>query len=362
MPADLTVVIMAGGAGTRFWPLSIEARPKQFLNLFGERTLIQMSRDRVADMVPPERVLVLTNARFVPLVREQLPEIPERNVIGEPLRRDTAAAVALAALLCRARFGDGAMAVLTADHLIEPAALFQRTLSSAVDAVSSADGARALYTFGIRPTYPATGYGYLQRGERLADGDGIEHFRLRRFVEKPDLETARSYVSSGDYFWNSGMFVWTAGAILAELRAHLPDHLEHLEPAIAQDGGPGFDEALARAFEPLRPISVDFGVMEKAAEVRCVASAFDWSDVGGWLALEELLEHDGAGNRHRGRLFTRDAGGNLVFCEERDEAVALVGVKDLVVVRSGNRTLVVHRDHTEQVKQLVKGDLDEDLR
>ena len=359
---DLAVVIMAGGAGTRFWPLSTEARPKQFLNLFGERTLIQISHDRVAGLVPPERVLVLTNERFVPLVREQLPDLPGRNVIGEPMRRDTAAAVALAALLCRERFGNPAMAVLTADHLIEPAETFRRTLCSAVAAVSSGEGSGALYTFGIQPSYPATGYGYLRRGPRVLDDDGIEHFKLRQFREKPDAGTALAYLDSGEYYWNSGMFVWSTATILEQLRAHLPAHLQHLEPAVRRDGEADFGEALRRAFEPLELTSIDFGVMEKAGHVRCVASTFNWSDVGGWLALEPLLERDAAGNVHRGRLFTEDARGNLVFSEDRDEAVALVGVRDLVVVRSGNRTLVVHRDCAEQVKKLVKAGLDPDLK
>jgi mannose-1-phosphate guanylyltransferase len=249
--------------------------------------------------------------------------------------------------------------VLTADHLIEPKDEFQRTLRSAVG--GAMDG-EALYTFGVEPGFPATGYGYLLRGERVLDDGGIEHFRLQRFVEKPDLETARGYLESGQYYWNSGMFVWSTAAILGELRAQLPRHLELLEPAVERDGEADFDAALRRAFEPLSPISIDFGVMEKAAQVRCVASRFRWSDVGGWLALEQLLEHDAADNAHRGRLFGEGASENLVFCEDRDEAVALVGVQNLVVVRSGARTLVVHRDHVERVKQLVKKGLDPDLR
>ncbi len=346
---NLAVVIMAGGAGTRFWPLSTETKPKQFLTLFGERSLLQLSYDRVASLVPPERVLVLTSARFTQLVREQLPELPAANVIGEPLRRDTAAAVALAALVCRERWGDVTMAVLTSDHLIRPVELFQRTLTSA------AAGARegALYTFGIEPAFPATGYGYLQRGERVREEDGVAHYQLLGFREKPDAETARQYVESGSYYWNSGMFVWTTSAILAELRRQLPEHLEHLEPAAAALGRPDGDERLREAFEPLKPVSIDFGVMEHAASVRCVASAFEWSDVGGWLALEPFLAPDGAGNARRGELRAAASRGNLVFCEDPEEVVALVGVEDLIVVRAGRRTLVVPRSRTEEIKKLV---------
>jgi mannose-1-phosphate guanylyltransferase len=352
---QLAIVIMAGGAGTRFWPLSTEARPKQFLRLHGPRSLIQQSYDRVAALVPPERILVLTNARFVPLCREQLPELPEGNVIGEPLRRDTSAAVALAALCCEARFGDPTMAVLTADHLIGPLDAFQRCLGSAARAARASAG--ALYTFGVEPAYPATGYGYLQRGELVGEEDGVRHFKLRCFREKPDATTAQAYLDSGEYYWNSGMFVWQTRAILAELQAQLPAHLEALRTALDARGQPLDGDRLRAAFEPLRPLSIDFGVMERARDVRCVEARFDWSDVGGWLALEPLLARDAAGNaRPEGlRLRAHDATANLVFSEDPEELVALVGVRDLVVVRAGRRTLVVHRDHAEQIKQLVAG-------
>ena len=348
---QLVVVIMAGGAGTRFWPMSTEARPKQFLSLFGQRTLLQASYDRVSGFVPPERVLVLTSARFVELVREQLPELPAQNVVGEPIRRDTSAAVALASLMCRERFGDPVMAVLTSDHLIQPVDEFQRTLLSAA---RGAAGSSALYTIGILPTYPAEGFGYLHRGALLQDDDGVQHFSLQRFKEKPDRVTAERYLESGEYYWNSGMFIWSTSAIMAELERNLPDHIKHLEPAMASMDGPGWVDALTKAFEPLRKISIDFGVMERAAEVRCVGSTFDWSDVGGWLALEEHLDQDMNGNAHRGRLKMHGGERNLVFCEDSSEVVALVGVDDLVVVRSGKVTLVTRRDKTEKIKKLVK--------
>jgi mannose-1-phosphate guanylyltransferase len=358
---DLAVVIMAGGAGTRFWPMSTEARPKQFLRLFGERSLLQQSYDRVAPLVPPERVLVLTNARFLPLVREQLPELPEENLIGEPMRRDTSAAIALAALLCARRFGNPVMAVLTADHLIEPPELFRRTLLSAASAAARSPG--ALYTFGIQPTYPATGYGYLQRGEPLGEDQGIPHYRLLRFREKPDAATAKGYLESGEFYWNSGLFAWTVEAILGELRRQLPGHLQALEPAAQAivERSPRADEALAAAFQPLPVISIDYGVMEKAADVRCVASHFEWNDVGGWLALAPFLDGDSAGNAHRGGLRTHQARGNLVFCEDPDEVVALVGVEDLVVVRAGRCTLIVPRARAEETKKLVAS-LEPELR
>lgn len=348
---DLVVVIMAGGVGTRFWPLSSDKKPKQFLNLFGDRTLLQMSFDRISGLVPPERVLVLTNAAFVPMVKEQLPEIPAENIIGEPMRRDTAAAVGLAAVLCRKRFGNPAIVTLTADHLIEPVDLFHKTLLSAA---REAAHENAIYTFGIEPTYPATGYGYMERGVRIANDDGIEHFQLLSFKEKPDLETAREYIESGRFYWNSGMFVWTADVVLRQIEMHLPNHAKALSRIAPFDQTPEWEEALKVAFEAVHGVSIDLGVMEKVQNVCCVASKFSWSDVGGWLALKGCLSEDEAGNCCRGESLTLDARNNLIFCEDPEETVMLVGVKDLVIVRAGARTLVTHKDRTEDIKKLVE--------
>jgi len=348
----LVAVIMAGGMGTRFWPLSTPARPKQFVTLFGERSLLQMSFDRLRGLVPPERILVLTNAAHVAIAREQLPELPEGHIIGEPVRRDTAAAVALAAVLVRERFGDSVILTLTADHLIEPTDLFQQDLVSAARQVAAAD---VFYTFGIRPAYPATVYGYLETGAAVAADDGIEHFELRQFKEKPDLETARRYVDSGRFLWNSGMFVWKAATILREIRTWLPGHSEALEPLGGCDGTPRWQEALEKAFAGIRPISIDYGVMEKTrTPLRCVASRFSWSDVGGWPALGDLLARDSRGNAVRGTLRAIDASGNLVFSEAPGETVALIGVEGLIVVRSGNRTLVARKEDADRIRELLE--------
>ena len=244
-PADMAVVIMAGGAGTRFWPLSTRARPKQFLQLVGESSLLQQSYTRARALVDPERILVLTGANLVDQVREQLPELDPANVIGEPMRRDTAAAVCLGALLCRRRFGDPVMVVLTADHRIEPLEEFTRDIRSAAVAARTSG---ALYTLGIEPTFPSTGYGYLQQGELLADDQGVMHRRLRCFREKPDLATAEEYVRTGEFWWNSGMFVWTVDAILAEFAASLTGHVRVIAAAVEADGTPRWPEELRAAF------------------------------------------------------------------------------------------------------------------
>jgi len=347
---SLVAVIMAGGMGTRFWPLSIPQKPKQFITLFGDRSLLQMSFDRLRGLVPPERILVLTNAAHAALTREQLPELPEGHVIGEPVRRDTAAAVALAAFLVRERFGDSVILTLTADHLIEPTELFQRNLVSAARQVAAEN---VFYTFGIKPTYPATAYGYLETGASLGDEGGIEHFELRQFREKPDLETARRYIESGRFLWNSGMFVWKAATILDEIRTWLPGHHEALKPLGGYDGTPQWPGALEKAFSAIQPISIDYGVMEKTkTPLRCVSARFSWSDVGGWPALGDLIARDERGNALRGKVKALDASGNLVFCEMPDETVALVGVDDLIVVRAGNRTLVARKEDVDRVREL----------
>ncbi len=353
---NLVAVIIAGGVGTRFWPLSTANRPKQFVRLFGERSLLQGTYDRVASLVPPERILVLTNEGFVGLVREQLPDIPAENIIGEPVRRDTAAAVALAALLCRKRFGNPTMVVLPADHRIDGSEQFVRALLSAAR-YAARDG--ALYTFGIKPAYPATGYGYLELGDQVAEDAGISHFLLKSFKEKPDAATAERYIRSGRYLWNSGMFVWTAETFIAALEQHLPEHLQYLKPIVAGDRSPEWRAALRRVFTELPAISVDYGIMERAANVRTVIAPFSWSDIGGWTALESLLGKDDWNNAVRGRVRTLNARNNIVFSEDREETVALVGVTETVVVRSGDKTLVMNKAHAEELKKLVEDLLSE---
>ena len=344
-------IIMAGGAGTRFWPVSKRQRPKQFLSLCSERTLIQECFDRLQGLIPPERIMVLTGIDFIDLVKDQLPEIDPQRIIGEPCRRDTAGAVALGALLVQHIYGDCTLVTLTSDPCIKPAELFQATLRSAIQGAQQAD--TALYTMGIAPSFPSVSYGYLHRGERLPGFDDIPHYRLQGFKEKPDLATAEQYLASGEYYWNSGMFVWQTKAILAELQRNLPRHISLLEPIMSAYGSARWESELAQAFAQLERISIDFAVMEKARDVRAVEAKFSWYDVGSWLALEPFLDSDGKGNRLRGSCVSWEAGGNIVFNDDPNRQIALVGVNDLVVVQSGRHTLVVSRRHLEDVKKLV---------
>jgi len=347
---DAVVVIMAGGAGTRFWPASTLASPKQFLAFFSERSLLQQAYDRVSDWVNPERILILTSRAHVNLCRQQLPMLAPHQVIGEPERKDTAAAVALAALLAQKRFGNPTMVVLAADHLMEPASEVKRTFEAALQGAARGD---ALYTLGIEPLFPSTGFGYLELGQEEAQIDGIGIHALHNFVEKPDHDTATQYLQSGRYLWNSGMFFWRTSTIIDEFKRSLPDHLEILSTCVQSDKEKDFDTLLAKDFSALPRVSVDYGIMEKARNVRTAKASFEWSDVGGFPALAEHLPHDESNNAHRGQMFSHEASDNLVFCQDNDEVVALIGVKDLVVVRAGKRTLVVPKDRAQEIKTLV---------
>lgn len=347
---NICAMIVAGGSGTRFWPLSTPERPKQFLTLFGKRSMLQETYDRVAPIVQPERALVVTGAPFVELVRNQLPEIPPENVIGEPMPRDTAAAMTLGSVILNKRFGDVPIIAMPADHVIHPKEAFQKTAMSAARFAVS-DG--AIYTLGIKPSWPSSSYGYLECGPRIRTDKDIEHFELVRFKEKPDVATAQQYLDDGRFYWNSGIFIWTPKVLLDEVREYLPEHHSRLTGLADKDMKPGWHEALRAAFEPLPKISIDFGVMEKSGRVRMIPADFNWNDIGGWLAIESFLDEDEAGNRVRGEIHSHNSERNIVFCEHPDETVALVGVKDLVVVRAGTLTLVVHKDKTEEVKKLV---------
>jgi mannose-1-phosphate guanylyltransferase len=345
----LWCVVMAGGAGTRFWPASTETKPKQLLTLVGDRSLLQLSVDRARAVSPVERILVITNETLAAACRAQLPELPVDNVVAEPRRRDTAAAVALATTIVAARSSSAArIAVLTADHLISPVVSFTHAVRAAVAATR--DRPRAIVTFGVVPTHPATGYGYLE----VDDVAGDDARPVRRFVEKPDVTAATAYVQSGRFLWNSGMFVFPVGAMERALEAHLPAHLTMLRPVVAA-GGVVDTPALAEAFSQLTRVSIDKAVMEKHDDVFCVPARFAWSDVGSFPSLAEHLPRDDHGNAFRGRPRVLDARGNVLWAEDADEEIAVVGLSDVVVVRAGKRTLVVPRARAEEVKKLIEG-------
>jgi mannose-1-phosphate guanylyltransferase len=345
----LHVVIMAGGSGTRFWPMSRKNRPKQFLALTGEAPLLRITYERVVDLVPPERTWVVTAATTAEMTRELLPELPHGNVIGEPSARDTAACVGFAAHRLLHNDPDATCVVLPADHVIGDEARFRTAMAAGASHVERAGG---LLTFGIRPAHPETGYGYLKLGEHCCVVDGEAIHRLDRFVEKPDLPTAESYVASGAYLWNSGMFAWQARSLLAEIELQLPRLAAGLEEISASLGTPRETAVIDQIYPTLQRISVDFGVMEGARTCWSMPVDFPWSDVGSWPALGELLDTDSGGNATRGKVLTIDANDNVLFSD--GPLIALIGLDNLVAVATGDAILVAPLSQAQQVKQVVE--------
>lgn len=341
----LYAVIMAGGIGSRFWPQSRKARPKQFVDIFGDGTLIQNTVSRLQGMVPPERCLVVTHERYVDQVQQQLPAIPPENILAEPISRNTAPCIAYAATVLQARDPDATMLVLPADHLIRNVKRFQETLHVAIE---QAQQPGALVTLGILPTHPETGYGYLQF-ERPPDFDVQvpQAFPVRTFAEKPDEETAERFIDSGDFLWNSGMFIWRAETILAQMKRHLPEVCQ----AFSGLGEAADPEAVRAAYEASPRISIDYGVMERANMVFVVPSSFGWSDVGDWRAVYEASEKDALGNALHNQVILHDSSRCLVQADSR--LVVLVGIHDTVVVDTEDALLICKREHAQQVKHIV---------
>lgn len=306
---------------------------------------------RLEGLVPVEKIFVITNAEQRESVLETCPDLLPDRVIGEPVGRDTAAAVGLAALMVAKQGEDASFALLPADHVIEDAKGFQATLETAFEAAESEE---QLVTVGIKPTFPATGYGYLEQGIGLGEYAGRSVTEVSRFVEKPNLEKAQEYVSSGNYFWNAGMFVWRPKVILAEIDLLVPKLSDGLKTLKDEwDRANDLEAAMNRVYPELEKISIDFAVMEKAERVAMVESSFDWDDVGEWSAIERHYPKDENGNVFKGEGVALDSSGNLTF-SECGHCISLLGVKDLIVVQSGDATMVCHKDKAQEVKALAK--------
>ena len=348
----LHAVIMAGGSGTRFWPRSRRDRPKQLLRLAGERTMLQRTVDRIGPLVDRDRILVVTGADQAVATASQLGELPPHNIVAEPAPRDTAACVGLAAGLVASRDPEGVMVVMPADHVIEPTQAFHASIASAV-AILAQDPA-ALVTFGVIPTRPETGYGYIEKGPPLTVGDGAIAHRVARFREKPDLETAQEFLATGRFLWNAGIFVWRAATILDEIKTHRPLLAQGLSEILATHGTPQFHETLERLFPNLERVPIDKAVLERSAKVAVIEAPYRWSDVGDWRALAAFLEVDPAGNAVQGNVVARDTKDSILVSEEGG-LVAVLGVEGLVVIQAGGAVLVARKDQLDQLKPLVAG-------
>jgi mannose-1-phosphate guanylyltransferase len=357
---DFYVIIMAGGRGERFWPLSRERTPKQLLSLLGEGSLLQQTVGRVLPLVPRENILVITTAAQEFQVSKQLPKLPRENIIAEPVGRDTCAAITLGAALVGARSTTGVMAVLPADHIIPEEKKFQHVLSDCLDLASRG---QAIVTIGIQPTEPSTGYGYIRVGEPLPPPQGAKPYktafhRAEQFVEKPRFETAVDYLKSNVHRWNAGMFVWSFVTITEGLQKHQPEMYAACQRWFQAAGQPAkLHKTLAREYPELRKISIDYALMEHAQNVVVADGDFDWDDLGSWSALGRHLKSDAEGNAAVADFIHVDAARNIIFdarSKARRTPIAMVGLRDAICVQTDDATLLAHKSQAQKVKELVK--------
>ena len=348
----IAVVIPAGGGGTRLWPRSRQAAPKQFLDIVSERTMLQETTDRVESLVPPERLYVITNARHAAPVRAQLPDVPADNIVGEPEGRDSAPAIGLMAAILEKTLGrDAVMATLPADHVILDPKQFSKILQSAAEV--AADG--YLVTLGIPPTGPDIGFGYIQSGETVrADTDaGVPVYEVKQFKEKPKREVAEQYLKDGGYYWNAGMFIASVQTLRELYKAHLPQMEAAFASLVAAYGTDQFDAVMAEVFPTLEKISVDYGIAEKAEKVAVIPADIGWNDVGSWQRLAEILTAEGqeAENVVIGHHVGVDTHGSLIYSPKR--LIATIGLDDLIVIDTPDATLICPKSRSEDVKKIV---------
>ena len=349
---------MAGGRGERFWPVSREKTPKHLLTLLGGRSFLQQAVDRVLPLAPLDNILIITNAAQAGAVRKQLPKLPARNVIAEPVGRDTCAAVALGAAIAGQRSTSAVMAVLPADHVIAEEKKFQQVLADCFDL---AGRGQVMVTIGIQPTEPATGYGYIRVGNVLPPPHGAKpyktaFFKAEQFVEKPHFDRAQEYVSSGQYRWNAGMFVWSFVTITQGLEKHQPELAAACRRWFQAAGTPRLDKVLAKEYPALQKISIDYALMEHAQNVVAADGAFAWDDAGSWTALGRHLPADAEGNCATGDFIGVGAEGNIIFDARTKNRtpIAVVGLRNAILVQTDDAVLLAHKSQAQKVKELVK--------
>jgi mannose-1-phosphate guanylyltransferase len=348
---DYYAVIMAGGGGTRLWPLSRKSRPKQMLKLVSERTMFQMAIDRLKGMFSPERILIVTIAEQVAALQKECPELPAENFIPEPLPRGTASVVGLAATILQKRNPNATMAVLTADHYIENVDLFRSFLKSAY--TSAQHG--FLVTLGIEPTFPATGYGYIQGAQSLGNFDGHIAYVVEKFKEKPDEAAAKQFLEMGSHYWNSGMFFWRTDKILAEFTRLMPELKTGLDTIGAAWGSPNQAETLRAVWQDVKPETIDYGIMENARNVAVLpAMGMGWNDVGSWESLFDVIKPDENGNIIIGANYLgMETGSSLICAEDQQRLIVAIGTHDLIIVDTNDALLICPRHDAQKVRNLV---------
>lgn len=338
-------IIMAGGVGSRFWPRSREKMPKQLLKIFGENTMIQDTIKRIKKLIPDENIFIVTNKTQKEEIKKQLPEIPGGNIIVEPFGRNTAACIGLASIIINNFHPDAVTVVLPSDHIIRDVDAFTNILQKAVD---FAYKSRGLVTIGIQPTRPETGYGYIQREEKEIE-ENI--FKVKTFAEKPNYQTAEKFLESGDFLWNSGMFIWRVDVILEEIKNYMPDLYEGLEKLQKHLLKDDFQKQVELVYGMLRSISIDYGVMEKSKRVYVIRSTFGWSDVGSWEEVYQLSHKDENGNSIHGNCFIDDVKNSYIHSEEKFTAV--LGLENLIIINTDDALLVANRTHSQDVRKVV---------
>lgn len=347
----LHAVIMAGGSGTRFWPASRVNYPKQLLRMVGNETMLQSTFSRLAGLVSPEHTLIMTNGQLVDAVRQQLPGIPPEQVMGEPSKRDTAACIGLAASLIKNADPNGVMLVLPADHVIKTQQQFQDCMRNGMKLIEQSPD--LIVTFGIRPTYPAESFGYIQRGATLKETQAGAAFQVASFREKPDRHTAEKYLQAGTYYWNSGIFMWRAQTVLDALRHFEPAMMHHLDIIASSIGEPRFMTTLHREFNQIEGKSIDYAVMERYDKVSVIEVPFSWDDVGSWQAIGRLTPPDEQGNCVQGKFLPIESQRMIVFGDP-EHLIVTIGMQDTIVVHTPNATLVAPKSEEERVREVVK--------
>jgi len=342
-------VIMAGGVGKRFWPRSRKEKPKQFLSILDSKTMIQETVSRLYPVIPKNKIYYLLNPQQKPQLVKQIPKIKNENIILEPFGKNTAPCIGLAAIHLKHFDPDAVMVVLPSDHIIKDKKTFQKALKIGKEIAQDSNG---LVTIGITPDRPSTGYGYIQHAEKVSKINGISVFKVKTFAEKPNKETALLFLESGDFVWNSGMFIWKASTILQEIKNHIPELYIGLEKLANYIGKKIYQQQLEKFYKQIRSISIDYGVMEKAENVFVIKCDFGWNDIGSWDEVYKLSTKDKKGNAIIGKGIAFES--KNCFIHSDDELVAVVDMENIVVVKAENAILICPRDKTQRVKELVE--------
>jgi len=349
MKGNIYSFIMAGGSGTRFWPRSRMAKPKQYLSMFGEDSLLQSTIKRFSRFTEPEKIYIVSSKNQTGELEKQAHMLPKENLIYEPIGKNTLPCIGLAAIFAEKENPDGIMVVSPSDHLIENDGPFFETLEAAVNIAETKNG---IVTIGISPTYPATGYGYVQVNKDTVEEEKIRQFKVERFVEKPNHSTATDYLEQGGFYWNSGMFVFKVSVFLEAVKEFAPGLYNDLRKIQDDMGSPTFMQTLDTIYHAVESISVDYGIMEHAQNIYLVEGNFDWNDLGSWESVYQLSEKDKNGNVASDHAIFLDSKNSYLYSE--NGMVALVGLDDVIVVQEGNATLVCKRERTEDVKKIVE--------